>query len=83
MMVAMRSTTSALARRALVAAVIALGLVACSGGSDGAAPTSSNAAPASGVPASLRFTAPIVGGGELDGATLANRAVMLWFWAPT
>ena len=31
----------------------------------------------------LRFSAPIVGGGELDGSTLAGRPAAFWFWAPT
>ena len=34
-------------------------------------------------PEVLRFSAPIVGGGELDGSTLAGRPVAFWFWAPT
>jgi len=81
-MVPMRLITSVPARRVLIAAVAAISLVACSG-SDGAAPTTSASEQHSGVPEALRFTAPILGGGELDGAALANRAVMLWFWAPT
>jgi hypothetical protein len=34
------------------------------------------------VPAALRFRAPLVGGGEIDMATLADQPVVLWFWAP-
>jgi thiol-disulfide isomerase/thioredoxin len=34
------------------------------------------------VPESLRFTATTVGGESFDGATLAGRPVLLWFWAP-
>ncbi len=34
------------------------------------------------VPDTLDFTATTVGGEELDGATLAGKPVLLWFWAP-
>lgn len=34
------------------------------------------------VPAALQFTAPLVGGGEIEMGTLAGRPVLLWFWAP-
>jgi hypothetical protein len=34
------------------------------------------------VPEALQFSASLVGGGELDLATLAGRPVLLWFWAP-
>jgi hypothetical protein len=34
------------------------------------------------VPDVLRFSAPLVGGGEIELATLAGRPVLLWFWAP-
>jgi len=34
------------------------------------------------VPDALRFTAPLVGGGEIELGTLAGRPVLLWFWAP-
>jgi peroxiredoxin len=36
----------------------------------------------SGVPDALQFTAPLVGGGTLDLASLAGPPVLLWFWAP-
>ena len=35
------------------------------------------------VPELLRFTAPLVGGGEFAGAEFAGRATAFWFWAPT
>ncbi len=35
------------------------------------------------VPEVLRFSAQLVGGGQLDGATYAGRPVVFWFWAPT
>lgn len=35
------------------------------------------------VPAALQFTAPLVGGGELDAAAYAGKPTVLWFWAPT
>jgi hypothetical protein len=34
------------------------------------------------VPASLQFSAPLVGGGELDAASLAGKPTVFWFWAP-
>jgi hypothetical protein len=38
--------------------------------------------PAAVVPASLQFTAPLVGGGTFDGASVAGAPVVFWFWAP-
>lgn len=34
------------------------------------------------VPDILDFTAPLVGGGELNGADYAGKPVAAWFWAP-
>jgi thiol-disulfide isomerase/thioredoxin len=34
------------------------------------------------VPATLRFTGTKVDGGEFNGATLAGKPVLMWFWAP-
>ena len=34
------------------------------------------------TPAVLRFTAPRLGGGTIDGEDLAGRDVAFWFWAP-
>lgn len=34
------------------------------------------------VPAALQFSAPLVGGGDIELTTLAGRPVLLWFWAP-
>ena len=36
-----------------------------------------------GVPQALNFRAPLVGGGEFDGADFAGRPIVFWFWAPT
>ncbi|SDT14705.1 redoxin family protein [Jiangella sp. DSM 45060] len=38
--------------------------------------------PAVVVPEELDFTAATVGGGTFDGASLAGRPAVLWFWAP-
>jgi hypothetical protein len=35
------------------------------------------------VPAALQFTAPAVGGGEIDAADYAGTPTLFWFWAPT
>ena len=70
-------------------------IAACSGGStdDGTASTPEPATdtpatePAADdvvtAPASLQFTAPLVGGGAIDAATLAGKPTLFWFWAPT
>jgi len=36
-----------------------------------------------GVAEVLRVTAPLVGGGSFDGATVAGTPTVFWFWAPT
>ena len=50
-----------------------------------AAPTQPNSgsavAPAD-APAALQFSAPLIGGGDIELTTLAGRPVLLWFWAP-
>lgn len=34
------------------------------------------------VPMELRFTAPALGGGTIDGADYAGSDLVVWFWAP-
>jgi peroxiredoxin len=57
-------------------------------GSATAGAASTSAAPAASatgtgtVPSTLAFTARTVGGAAFDGATLAGRPTVLWFWAP-
>lgn len=80
-------------RRALPVIAATL-LVACGGaGEPDAATVTEPPAPvvttdgdsgpgAAAVPAALRFTAPLVGGGEIELGELAGRPVLLWFWAP-
>ena len=34
------------------------------------------------VPAALDFSAPLLGGGEIELGALSGRPVLLWFWAP-
>jgi hypothetical protein len=74
----------------LLVGVVATTLIACGTtdpGPDNAATTDSTATADtpldSAVPEALRFTAPLVGGGEFDGAAPAGRPVAFWFWAPT
>ncbi|GEM_PF-3390269 len=54
-------------------------------GTSAGAPAVSTLPPASGqstaVPATLAFSAPVVGGGQFDGASLAGKPAVLWFWA--
>jgi len=39
--------------------------------------------PAVAAPETLQFTAPLVGGGEIDlAANFDNKPTLLWFWAP-
>jgi hypothetical protein len=68
---------------------VALAVVgACSAGDDDvAAPITvttltTAAVAAAAVPAALDFSAPRVGGGELDARSYAGRNLALWFWAP-
>lgn len=35
------------------------------------------------APEALQFTAPLVGGGEINAATLSDKPTAFWFWAPT
>jgi ABC-type glycerol-3-phosphate transport system substrate-binding protein len=69
-------------RPALLLLAIAGLFAAC-----GQARSNSSPAPATTGAANLTdaldFTAPLVGGGTLEGASLRGRAVLLWFWAPT
>ena len=79
-------STSWAARRALTGAVVLVSLAACGGTPSAANETTLHAGTASGsvnVPELLQFTAPLVGGGEFNGADRAGRATAFWFWAPT
>ena len=67
---------------------VVIGLTGCGAStpsSSGAGPaaTATATAAATGVSKALAFTAPLVGGGSFDGATIAGRPVVFWFWAPT
>ena len=42
----------------------------------------STATPATEAAAAIDFTAPAVGGGEIDVGAYAGRDLALWFWAP-
>ena len=35
------------------------------------------------APALLQFSAPLVGGGDIDATSLAGKPTVFWFWAPT
>lgn len=39
-------------------------------------------APVVEAPEAIRFSAPLIGGGEIDLAGFAGRPVLLWFWSP-
>jgi hypothetical protein len=77
--------------RLSIAAVAAISLLIGCGSSDpstqstandAAQPTAAGAAP-SDVPAVLDFAAPLVGGGEFSGKSVAGKPTAFWFWAPT
>ena len=68
-------------RTALTSLMVASTIVGCAGSTD-SSPSPTDAT-GSAVPEALRFSAPLIGGGTLDGASLAGRDVVLWFWAPT
>lgn len=74
----------AIARSLLLSTAATITFIAC-GSNDpdpdtiATAETTFNSA----VPEVLRFTAPLVGGGEFEGAAAAGRPVAFWFWAPT
>jgi hypothetical protein len=70
-------------RRALVAAAIVVGLAACGGNDTPSADGSPPAGSANRESAPLSFSGELLGGGRLEGSSLAGKAVMLWFWAPT
>lgn len=73
---------------ALIAAVSAAAVVLAGCTSAGSEHAASSAVPASvtssssPAPAQLDFTAQLVDGSEFDGATLAGKDVVFWFWAP-
>jgi len=76
----------------LVALATGMALTACGQDQPGEAAPAPTTAPAAAVttdpadeaaaPDALRFTAPLVGGGEVDLAGYAGQPVLLWFWAP-
>lgn len=50
---------------------------------DAPAGSDDNSEPAGDAPEILRFTSPLVGGGELDAAELSGKPTAFWFWSPT
>lgn len=45
-------------------------------------PTNEPEDPPTEAPPELRFTAPAVEGGTIEGADYAGRDLVIWFWAP-
>ncbi len=57
--------------------------VAAPAGTAASAGTSApNTAAMPAAPATLQFTAPLVGGGDIDLAGYGGQPVLFWFWAP-
>lgn len=65
----------------VVAAAAALALAGC-GGSDGRSADPAGTGPAASAQGGLDFTVTTLDGGTFDGATLAGKPAVLWFWAP-
>lgn len=71
-------------RSLLLGVVVTVALGACgSNDRDVSTAATTLASVDTAVPEALRFTAPLVGGGEFDGSAVAGRPVAFWFWAPT
>ena len=68
--------TLELMRRFVAAFPLVAVVVLCSSGDDSSPATTAAAA------SPLAFTAPTVGGDELDLASYDGRNLALWFWAP-
>lgn len=47
------------------------------------APSANGESGSATIPAALRFSAPLVGGGQLDAGDLADKPTVFWFWSPT
>ena len=69
-------------RFATIAVAALLGAAACGGAEQTSRDTTAAATSDQGA-GPLSFTAQVLGGDQLEGASLAGQAVMLWFWAPT
>jgi peroxiredoxin len=65
--------------RSVVGIVLSAVLLAGCGPS---APSAGGPGPSAAAPTSATFTAPTLGGGTFDSASLAGRPAVLWFWAP-
>jgi hypothetical protein len=70
----------------VLAAILAAVFAGCAGGPSEEAELATAAtdpvSTTSGVPDALGFSAPLLGGGELDARNLAGRPVVFWFWSP-
>jgi hypothetical protein len=75
-------TTGLRIRTALSVALTVAVLASCGGSSSFDSATTASPGARS-TPSALQFSAPVLGGSSLEGASLAGEAVMLWFWAPT
>ena len=68
----------------LLAVLASVSMVGCgTTGSASSAPAVTGSSVDAGAPKLLQFAAPLVGGGEFDGTSVAGRPVAFWFWAPT
>ena len=70
-------------RRSPLVLAVVVTLAACQAGDGGSAGSETAVSRPAAVAEALRFTAPVVGGGELDAQALAGQPVAFWFWAPT
>ena len=72
--------TRANAVRTVVVVLATVTAFALSAAACGNNKSNSSSGPRSGV---LQFSAPLAGGGEFVGTSLAGRPAVFWFWAPT
>jgi hypothetical protein len=72
-------TRGASARLAGVVALLLIAAACSSGGAGDGGNATHTSPPEQEV---LRFTAPRLGGGTLDGEDYSGRDVAIWFWAP-
>lgn len=69
-------------RRAVLAMAAAGTLAVAACGGTGTESGAAGEDGSGGTPVDLSFTVPTVDGGEFEGASLAGKPAVLWFWAP-
>jgi hypothetical protein len=79
-----RSCRPTLARVLLIGVASSVVLLGCGSTEPDANPSGTQAPPErTTATTALQFSAPLVGGGQFDGASVVGTPVAFWFWAPT